>query len=292
MKTTSVKTERCLSYLALFILHFALCAFHFQLSAAPSVALPPFIITGRVIDYLGAGLESAEVRVRKGDVLLARGSVDDIGADSSANYAVAVPMTSTQVASAACAGDTLTLEIDSGAGSFSSTNATVQAANPGRTLKLNLRAASCTNPYGIADEYLAVLRDAGYPGFFGPNGEYLPDADYDGDGVSNYDEYLAGTDPIESADAGLRILSWKAVPENPDVMEATFLPGRSRAYSAERADAAAEGALKFEHRAHQQAKAPGSPVANYLLTKDEDPEVRAIYLFKEGEGSLYRLRLE
>ena len=114
-------------------------------AATPSVALPPFIITGRVIDYLGAGLSSAEVRVRKDGVLLARGSVGDIGADSSANYAVTVPMASTQIATAASQGDTLVLEIDSGAGSFSSTNAVVEAANPGRTLKLDLRAASCTN---------------------------------------------------------------------------------------------------------------------------------------------------
>ena len=265
-------------------------------AATPSVALPPFIITGRVIDYLGAGLSSAEVRVRKDGVLLARGSIGDIGADSSANYAVAVPMTSTPVATAACTGDALTLEIDSGAGSFSSTNATVAAANPGRALRINLRAASCTNPYGVADEYLAVLRDyiaaEGITGFFGADGAYLPNADFDGDGVSNYDEYLAGTDPFDDADAGLRILSWKAVPENPDVMEATFLPGRSRAYSAERAAASADGVGAFEHRVHQQEKAPGAPTKNYLLTQDEDPEIRAIYLFKEGDSSLYRLRLE
>lgn len=265
-------------------------------AATPSVALPPFIITGRVIDYLGAGLSSAEVRVRKDGVLLARGSVGDIGADSSANYAVTVPMASTQIATAASQGDTLVLEIDSGAGSFSSTNAVVEAANPGRTLKLDLRAASCTNQYGVADEYLAVLRGyvaaEGITGFFGADGAYLPDADFDGDGVSNYDEYLAGSDPFNAEDAGLRILSWKAVPENPDVMEATFLPGRSRAYSAERAEASAEGVRAFEHRVHQQEKTPGAPAKNYFLTQDEDPEIRAIYLYKEGEGSLYRLRME
>ena len=38
----------------------------------PVVALPPFIVTGRVVDYDGAGLKTAEVRVRKGSLLLAR----------------------------------------------------------------------------------------------------------------------------------------------------------------------------------------------------------------------------
>ena len=44
-------------------------------AAQPVLSLPPFVITGRVTDDRGAGLESAEVRVRKGETLLARGIV-------------------------------------------------------------------------------------------------------------------------------------------------------------------------------------------------------------------------
>ena len=39
-------------------------------AAQPTIALPPFIITGRITDYRGAGIQSAEVRVRKGAFLL------------------------------------------------------------------------------------------------------------------------------------------------------------------------------------------------------------------------------
>ena len=102
-------------------------------AAQPVLSLPPFVITGRVTDDRGAGLESAEVRVRKGETLLARGNVGKFEADTSANYALSVPMANTNLATAAVAGDTLTLEIDSAAGTYSDTNLVITAAKPGRT---------------------------------------------------------------------------------------------------------------------------------------------------------------
>ena len=279
-------------------------------AAQPTIALPPFIITGRITDYRGAGIQSAEVRVRKGSTLLARGNVGSFDADTSANYALSVPMANADVATAASTGDALTLEIEAGADTYSDTNVTITAAKPGRTLKLNIRAASCTNPYGVSDAYLNDIRmyvDAcGIDGFLDANGNYQPDADFDGDGVSNYAEYLAGTDPFDPDDAGLKILSWRAVEGNPDVMEATFLPGPNRSYSAERAvietggtrsGASEKGETpsarpQFEQVPHQLTPEQNAVKKNYLNTGNEDPEVRAIYLYKEGSSSLYRLRLE
>ena len=263
----------------------------------PVLSLPPFVITGRVTDDRGAGLESAEVRVRKGETLLARGNVGKFDVDTSANYALSVPMANTNLATAAVVGDTLTLEIDSAAGTYSDTNLVITAAKPGRTLKLNVQAAQCTNPYGLSDSYLADILayvDAvGIEGFLDDNGNYQPNADFDGDGVSNYIEYLAGTDPFDPDDAGLKILSWRAVEGNPDLMEATFLPGPNRAYSAERAAPAGNGlSPTFELRPHQLTPERNAVKKNYLNTGSEDPEVRAIYLYKEGSSSLYRLRLE
>ena len=141
----------CMGALAVFVPSAGFAA------AQPVLSLPPFVITGRVTDDRGAGLESAEVRVRKGETLLARGNVGKFEADTSANYALSVPMVNTNIATAAVAGDTLTLEIDSAAGTYSDTNLVITAAKPGRTLKLNVQAAQCTNPYGLSDSYLADI---------------------------------------------------------------------------------------------------------------------------------------
>lgn len=268
-----------------------LCAAGLAADAVEPVSLPPFVVTGRVVDYDGAGLKSAEVRVRKGGTLLARGKVGSFDADTPCNYAVSVPMASADIPTAACTNDTLVLEIDAGTAVYSSTNVSISAANPGRVLKMNLFAATCTNPHGVADRYLRDiawdLEDMGLTA-----ADYDPNADYDGDGVSNYAEYLAGTDAFDASDAGLRILSWKQVEGNDDVMEATFLPGRSRAYSVQRAAPPSDGAPAFEQRPHQQTREKGADAMNYFVTGDEEPNVRAIYLYKEGGSSLYRLRLE
>jgi hypothetical protein len=260
-------------------------------ASAPPVALPPFIITGRVVDYDGGGVKSAEVRVRKNGVLLSRCEARRFDSDTSANYALTVPMSNLPSDLAATVDDELAIEIDAGGATYGDTNLVVAAAKPGRTLKLNLQAAKSTMVNGVADQYLEDiewdLEDRGLK-----ISDYDPAADYDGDGVRNYAEYLAGTDAFDKDDAGLRILSWKAVEGDDNLMEATFLPGRNRAYSAQRAEISGEKSMRFEHRAHRPSRAAGTADRNYLVTEDEDPEVRAIYLYKEGAGGLYRLRLE
>ena len=98
--------------------------------------------------------------------------------------------------------------------------------------------------------------------------------------------------PFDPDDAGLRILSWRQVAGRSDLMEATFLPGPNRAYSAERASPSETGRPTFELRPHRLSPDKDAVPKNYLLTGNEDPEVRIIYLYKEGASSLYRLRLE
>ncbi len=257
----------------------------------PYANLPPFVITGRIVDYSNGAIDNAEVRVRAKDgVLLARAVSGAFDADTTANYAVSVPMSTAGTAGGAVAGDALTLELEAEGAVYADTNLVVTAGKAGRVLRLDLRAATSTNGTGVADAYLDEIRydleDLGLT-----RAQYDPQADYDGDGVSNYAEYLAGTDAFDAADAGLRILSFRAAPGDDTLMEATFLPGRNRAYSVRQADLKVD-AKTFELRPHATSVETADAPRNYLVTGSEDPEVHVIYLYKDGAGSLYRLRLE
>lgn len=271
---------------------FCLCAL---CRGAPSAALPPFVYTGRITDYAGSGYEGvakgAEIRARKAGRLIARAPVRASGGDSAANYTLVVPMSTVDGPAAAVKGDLLTFEIDAGtagaADVFAATNAFAAVGNPGRVARVDIRVATSTRIPGVADQYLDDL--APYMAEYGYE-TYDPQADWDGDGVSNYEEFLAGTDPFNPDDAGLRILDWKPVAENDAVMALTFLPGRNRAYSAERRDPGSGS--PFELRPHQTSPAPDAERKNYLLTGGEDPQPRTLYLLKEGAAALYRLRLD
>lgn len=266
--------------------------------AAVAAAQPPFVYTGRIVNYEGSAYESvstkAEIRARKAGKLIARSPIAELSGDTAANYTLVIPMSTDSTDEAtAQKGDKLTFEIDAGTGSFyTETNAFVAVDNPGRTATVNLRIASCTKVPGVADEYLdslyAYIEEMGLTD--DKYKTYDPNADWDGDGVSNYAEYLAGTDPFNPDDAGLKILGWESVKGNSEVMALSFLPGRNRAYSAIRR--APDSEESFATSPHQTSPVLGAPQHNYYVTGNDDPEVRTIYLLKVGDASLYRLKLE
>lgn len=264
---------------------------------AQSVATPPFLYTGRILDYLGAGLDvaaggSAVIYAYKGSTLLAQSNI--VTAEGSVNnFCLYIPTsTSSDVEETAQVGDSLTFVVDDGTSTYtvdSTKFATV--GNPGRSVSITFVAALDENGNGVADEYeeaitLLVSADSPYYGL-----AYDPDGDWDGDGVSNYDEYLAGTDPLSSSDS-LSILALNAVSENEEVLAAEFLPSQGRAYGVIAADTLEEITSAPESNTpFQKEKAQGaSKVTTY--NESDGGEIRTLYLIKRGASGFYRLYLQ
>ena len=167
------------------------------------------LITGSVKNYLNELYTSEnDVIVQAANTngnILAECTVKGASAGSSGeNYLLEVPVTSTATAMSIAPGDPLNLfvidgsELKVAAGSVSNSLANVE-------MKVNLRVvntesfastSSYTNSLGqveVAKEYLDVWRAY-------TDVTYNPDGDEDGDGASNYFEYLSGTNPFDESD--------------------------------------------------------------------------------------------
>lgn len=137
--------------------------------------------------------------------VIASTKVADPSADGY-NFLLQIPLSSTATDYTAAVGDTLrcVLVRDTGL-SFAVDPLTVGEANTVSEVSLafvNVREyTSTTDPsktVGVPVEYIDTI--ASWMEAYEIDGDYDPFADYDDDGVSNYDEYRAGTNPFDATD--------------------------------------------------------------------------------------------
>ena len=180
--------------------------------AAMNLPTGTYIVKGIVKDEVNrvVSVESG-VKIRavnaKGTVL----AESDVGAlsASGANFALTVPLTTTATDSTAAVGDELnTVFINEKGVSVATQPIKVRAANAIDDVNfavldmMTVTSADGSKSVQIPTVYLDEIQaylDIEYGGK-----KYDPWGDYDGDGFSNYDEYLAETNPFDASDA-LRI---------------------------------------------------------------------------------------
>lgn len=212
------------------------------LRAASSLAVPPFTFAGRVTDYAHIAFDKdqpVEVRVLTTDGTLIAKSFTSSRASSGYNFVVDVPVATTPVTGFVTPGTQVVFSfIDPDGKIFTGIVPSEDAVvgESGGFKRLTVVLATDSDHDGVADEYVDAL---GYlMRKYDIQGNYDPKADYDKDGVDNYHEYCAGTNPFDATDS-FRVLQMSSESEN--AYRLRFLANQGRSYTVETATDLSKG---------------------------------------------------
>ena len=160
--------------------------------------------------------------------VLASTPVDNPSADGY-NFVLQIPLSTTATDSTAAVGDQLNCVLIQETGlALAASPITVGNANAVSSLVLefvnmqsytNSTGATVNVPAEYVDTIAAMLEDEGIEGE-----DYDPFADYDHDGVSNYNEYRAGTDPFNPDDK-LEVKAYTASQSAPHAISFEYVGG-------------------------------------------------------------------
>lgn len=195
--------------------------------------LPPFTVYGKVRDWNGRTLSSADeatVIVKVRGVELARCDAKS-GSYQSLTYRVEIPMASGKLAGRGQVGDPITFEVyfDGQLHSVSASQTPLVVGNPASSVCCSLVVGTFSFGDDLPDEYKQLL--LAYYQMAGRGDDLAsisPNDDFDGDGFSNLQEFLAGTIPVLGDDY-LKIVKFTQLENR--YLAISFLSAPGRTYS-------------------------------------------------------------
>lgn len=211
----------------------------FLLAVAASATLPAtaanfplgtHLIKGTLKDWQNKVLTSTDAvtiqAVATNGTVIASTTVAD-PSDDGYNFLLQIPLSTTATDSTAAIGDKLNCALVQETGlSLAAGQFTVGEANAVSTFNLAFvnmtEYTSGGRTVSVPSEYIDTI--AAWMEAYGFEGEYNPFADYDKDGISNYDEYRAGTNPFDASDK-LAITDYAAPRNAPHAISFEYVGG-------------------------------------------------------------------
>ena len=274
--------------LLLFAFHFSL----FALSATPFAAMP-YTFVGRVVNWEGK-VQGADagivIRVKNAQGrLLAK--TETFSSDVTPyNFRLSVPVATAPADGCAMTGDRLVFEIVDATGASYPGIVAEEKCVVGRSgglCRLDLNLSTDADGDGVPEQYVDAIS-----GYMWETGHYVwePDADWDGDGVSNRDEYRAGTSPFAAADF-FRIKALASMTAA-DFFPISFFAYPGRTYGVRSTEAlAADAEWIYTPFALEPS---GTAPANFYLNETSSAGAdRTLYVPKtDAPGGFYRVTVE
>lgn len=261
--------------------------------------LPPFTFAGRVVDYAHVAFDAdqkVEIRVLDKDGKLIVKGETFTGGSSVYNFSVDVPLTDVEdVPGYVNAGAKVTIVfVDPDGVIYENLVADVKGekgvtvGNPGELKTLNV-VLGTDNGDGIPEEY---VEDLAY--LLSKNGYRRPYVykayeDLDNDGANNYEEYVAGTNPLDPKDRfSVREMAVEVGRE--DYLRFKFLAARGRSYTVDTTEELKDAVWR------QTAFVDGADGVEKtrLNTSAEKPaDYREIYVLKENvKQQFWKMKVE
>ena len=260
-------------------------------SAAPThdpFPLPPFAFAGRVVDYAHVAYDAdqkVEIRVLDAEGrLIAKGQTFTSG-KTTYNFAVDVPLSDPAKPGAAQPGAKVKIVfVDPDGAIFEGLvfDGDSVVGKPGEMKTLNVALCTDSDHDGVADEYVDALA---YLMWKYGIAEYDAEADWDGDGASNRDEYIAGTNPYDPKDR-LSVREMADEKGCEDYMKLTFLANQGRTYTIDTTDDLGKGEWRSA-----SFKIEDGEISECITACEAD--YRTIYVLRENvKRQFWKLKVE